>query len=108
MINCSVEVYPELCKINYSQVKAAADNGLIKRIPAKNNDTQQQQQSGLPQQQQQTQQLQQQGQIPQKHPITRTVSQGKRWVFVLVVFVYLILSKLIARSSSTSATAPSA
>ncbi|KAL7310130.1 Ubiquitin-conjugating enzyme E2 6 [Mucor circinelloides] len=102
------EVYPELCKINYSQVKAAADNGLIKRIPAKNNDTQQQQQSGLPQQQQQTQQLQQQGQIPQKHPITRTVSQGKRWVFVLVVFVYLILSKLIARSSSTSATVPSA
>jgi ubiquitin-conjugating enzyme E2 J2 len=47
-------------------------------------------------QQQQTQQQQQQ------HPITRTVSRGKRWLFVLVVFVYLILSKLIARSTTTS------
>jgi ubiquitin-conjugating enzyme E2 J2 len=40
-----------------------------------------------------------------QHPITRTVSQGKRWLFILVVFVYLILSKLIARSSSSSANA---
>ena len=48
-------------------------------------------------QQQQQQQIQQQP----AHPITRTVTQGKRWLFVLVVFVYLILSKLIARSSSS-------
>ncbi|GAN10580.1 conserved hypothetical protein [Mucor ambiguus] len=102
------EVYPELCKINYNQVKAAADNGLIKRIPVGNNETQQQHQGEQPDRQQhlQAQQTQQNAQ-QQKHPITRTVSQGKRWVFVLVVFVYLILSKLIARSSS-SATAPSA
>ncbi|CAO3656876.1 unnamed protein product [Mucor fragilis] len=95
------EVYPELCKINYSQVKAAADNGLIKRTPAGNNDPQQPGEQADHQQHPQAQQQQ------QKHPITRTVSQGKRWVFVLVVFVYLVLSKLIARSSS-SATAPSA
>lgn len=105
-----IEVYPELCKINYSQVKAAADNGLIKRIPVGNNDTQQQQQGGQPDhhhhQHPQAQHAQQPPQ-QQRHPITRTVSQGKRWVFVLVVFVYLILSKLIARSSS-SAAAPSA
>ncbi|KAL0081603.1 UBC-like protein [Phycomyces blakesleeanus] len=33
---------------------------------------------------------------------TRTVSQWKRWVLVLVLFVYLIMSKLAARSSSAS------
>lgn len=38
----------------------------------------------------------------QQHPITRTVSRGKRWLFILVVFVYLILSKLIARSTGSS------
>ncbi|KAK4514105.1 uncharacterized protein ATC70_006113 [Mucor velutinosus] len=103
------EVYPELCKINYHQVKAAADNGLIKRIPAGNNNAQQQQREEQSDHQQhpQAQQPQQSQQQQQQHPITRTVSQGKRWVFVLVVFVYLILSKLIARSSS-SATGPSA
>jgi ubiquitin-conjugating enzyme E2 J2 len=62
------------------------------------------------QQQQQQQQLQTKPnspstdlhQQPQQHPITRTVSRGKRWLVVLVVFVYLILSKLIARSTTSS------
>lgn len=79
----------------------------MKRKSSKSNGVQHQQQDGeqpshQQQQNQQAQQAQQQGPVQQKHPITRTVSQGKRWVFVLVVFVYLILSKLIARSSSTA------
>ncbi|CEP13105.1 hypothetical protein [Parasitella parasitica] len=92
------DVFPELCTINYSQAKsAAADSALIKRSQSRNNHTQQQTHSQPQQQQQQPGHAQQ-----QKHPIARTVSQGKRWVFVLVVFVYLILSKLIARSSSAA------
>ncbi|KAI8636807.1 ubiquitin-conjugating enzyme/RWD-like protein [Parasitella parasitica] len=99
------DVFPELCTINCSQVKSAANSGLIKRTQSKSDDTHEQrfQQQNL-QAQQQQQQQQQTGHAQQKHPIARTVSQGKRWVFVLVVFVYLILSKLIARSSSAAAT----
>lgn len=37
------------------------------------------------------------GPDPSNNPITRTVS---RWLFVLVVFLYLILSKLASRSAS--------
>ncbi|KAI8099112.1 ubiquitin-conjugating enzyme/RWD-like protein [Halteromyces radiatus] len=33
--------------------------------------------------------------------ITRTVSRWRRWVLVLVVFIYLILSKIASRSSSS-------
>lgn len=79
-----VEVFPELCTINLNDIPTET---LLKR-----NITQKQEN-------QQVQQAQLQG---QQHPITRTVTQGKRWLFVLVVFVYLILSKLIARSSGTT------
>ncbi|KAG2212729.1 hypothetical protein INT47_000706 [Mucor saturninus] len=78
------EVFPELCTVKLSQLSSdVAPKKMIQKQPENNQQQQQQQQQ-------------------QQHPITRTVSQGKRWLFVLVVFVYLILSKLIARSSSSN------
>lgn len=78
-----LDVFPELCTVKLSQISPdAVPKKMVQKQPST-----------------ETQQAQQQ---QQQHPITRTVSQGKRWVFVLVVFVYLILSKLIARSSSAS------
>ncbi|CAO3593868.1 unnamed protein product [Absidia cylindrospora] len=47
-------------------------------------------------------QQQQQQQIAPSSTITRTVSRWRRWVLVLMVFIYLILSKLASRSSSSS------
>lgn len=82
------EVFPELCTINLNTLTSEV---LTKRNTLTNQT-----------QQQQTQQQQQVQPQQQAHPITRTVTQGKRWLFVLVVFVYLILSKLIARSSGTN------
>lgn len=82
-------MFPELCTINLNTLTSEV---LTKRNTLTNQT-----------QQQQTQQQQVQPQPQQQaHPITRTVTQGKRWLFVLVVFVYLILSKLIARSSGTN------
>ncbi len=83
-------MFPELCTINLNDIPAET---LLKR----NTQKQLQQQEQEEQKQQPIQQAQ-----AQQHPITRTVTQGKRWLFVLVVFVYLILSKLIARSSGST------
>lgn len=80
-----IEVFPELCTIKLSDTQMTDNNGLTKRKLQSTDNTNEQQ----AQQQQPT-------------AITNTVSRGKRWIFVLVVFVYLILSKLIARSTSAS------
>lgn len=88
-----LEVFPELCTVKMNQqINATTDINLIKR----NMKTLQQSNPNSPSTDHQQQNQQQQ------HPITRTVSRGKRWLFVLVVFVYLILSKLIARSTSSA------
>ncbi|GAA5803600.1 ubiquitin-conjugating enzyme E2 6 [Helicostylum pulchrum] len=75
------EVFPELCTVKLSQIPPSSTTSKPPQTP----------QDQLPQQQD-----------PQQHPITRTVTQGKRWLFLFVVFVYLILSKIIARSSSST------
>lgn len=36
------------------------------------------------------------------HDNNVVMNQGKRWLFLLVVFVYLVISKLIARSTNTT------
>ncbi|OBZ89714.1 Ubiquitin-conjugating enzyme E2 6 [Choanephora cucurbitarum] len=77
------EVFPELCTINSNQL--SNDSLLLKRTTSP---------KPLP-----TTEFNQQ----QPNDMTQTaMSRGKRWIFVFVVFVYLIISKLIARSTSTN------
>ena len=79
----SLEVFPELCTINSNQL--SNDSLLLKRTTSP---------KPLP-----TTEFNQQ----QPNDMTQTaMSRGKRWIFVFVVFVYLIISKLIARSTSTN------
>ncbi|KAI8098419.1 ubiquitin-conjugating enzyme/RWD-like protein [Gilbertella persicaria] len=74
------EVFPELCTINLNQMPT--DQLLIKRNIQNSSPAHTVAHTD-------------------NHAITRTaVSRGKRWIVVLVVFVYLILSKLIARSTN--------
>lgn len=79
-----IEVFPELCKVE--MITLPNDHpGLSKRTK----ETTQSNEQTQPQTQQQ-----------QQGVAHTAVSQGRRWIFVLVVFIYLIISKLIARSSA--------
>jgi ubiquitin-conjugating enzyme E2 J2 len=82
-------VFPELCTIKFNTIPsniATHENTSLRN-------------RNVVQQQQQPQPVRE-TELNDQHAISRTVMQGKRWLFVLVVFVYLVLSKLIARSSA--------
>ncbi|KAI8342245.1 ubiquitin-conjugating enzyme/RWD-like protein [Blakeslea trispora] len=80
------EVFPELCTINSNQL--SADSLLLKRTTTPKSLTTEPNQQPQPQ--------------PQNAMAQTAMSRGKRWIFVLVVFVYLVISKLIARSTSNN------
>jgi ubiquitin-conjugating enzyme E2 J2 len=85
----SIEVFPDLCT---AEATTQSDETLRRRKTEPTN-----------QQQQQQQQQQPTTVAPdERNAIARTVSRWRRWVFVLVVFIYLILSKIASRSSSSS------
>jgi ubiquitin-conjugating enzyme E2 J2 len=81
-------VFPELCTIKFNTIPS---NITHENTSLRNRNVVQQQQQPQPVRE---------TELNDQHAISRTVMQGKRWLFVLVVFVYLVLSKLIARSSA--------
>ncbi|SAM00517.1 hypothetical protein [Absidia glauca] len=83
------EVFPDLCT---AEATTQSDETLRRRKTEPTNQQQQQQQ----QQQQPTTVA-----PDERNAIARTVSRWRRWVFVLVVFIYLILSKIASRSSTS-------
>lgn len=89
-------MFPELCTAELAPLPNAPVNPDMRRrkIAAAASQKQETSSTGT---QAQTQQLQQQ------RTLARTVSRWRRWALVIVVFGYLILSKLIARSTSASA-----
>ena len=100
-------MFPELCTldlaplanapINPDNVRRRMTTTVKKAVPVQQRQ-QQQQQSG-----QVNNNNVQQPQAPQQQTVlARTVSQWRRWALILLVFVYLILSKLAARSTSAA------
>ena len=101
-------MFPELCTldlaplanapINPDNVRRRMTTTVKKTEPVQQRQQQQQQQSG-----QGNNNNVQQPQAPQQQTaLARTVSQWRRWALILLVFVYLILSKLAARSTSAA------
>ncbi|KAF7724761.1 Ubiquitin-conjugating enzyme E2 6 [Apophysomyces ossiformis] len=96
------DVFPELCTLepaplpNMPQTEPSSTLNRRRAIPAPTQQLQQQQQrvpsTGKPRTD---------GVVNEnENALTRTVSQWRRWLLILVVFVYLVMSKLAARSSA--------
>ncbi|CAO3593884.1 unnamed protein product [Absidia cylindrospora] len=82
------DVFPDLCT---TDATAQNEEAVRRRKAPKQQQQQQQQQSTMVV-----------NGSDERNAIKRTVSRWRRWVFVLVVFIYLILSKIASRSSSSS------
>ncbi|CDH59575.1 ubc-like protein [Lichtheimia corymbifera JMRC:FSU:9682] len=97
------EVFPELCTLELAPLpNAPTKPSTTQRIVRPKPSHQQHQSPGTTTQQQHHHQ-----QHPQQQTaIARTVSQWRRWALILVVFIYLVLSKLAARSTTTATTTP--
>ncbi|ORY94907.1 ubiquitin-conjugating enzyme/RWD-like protein [Syncephalastrum racemosum] len=91
------EVFPELCTVELAPM-ANAPMDMRRRTTT----------ASKPAAHQQSQHFQHrhaQQQYAQDNPsaLTRTVTQWRRWLVILVVFIYLIISKLAQRSTTASA-----
>jgi hypothetical protein len=81
-----VEMYPEFCTAHYNQTFALAYKKQSEKLLAKRNTTKTnaaQQANG-------------------QHTIRNTIVQQKKWLLLFAVFIYVVLSRLTARFSSTT------